>query len=204
MNRRTLLTALGISPLAGRLLATEAPVDPQRDAIRARYFPDVVLHTHEDKKVRLYQDLIKDKIVMINFMYARCNGVCPGITSNLVKVQRMLGDRVGRDIFMYSISLKPEEDSPKALREYARAHGVRPGWTFLTGHPKDIELLRGKLGARNPDPKLDADTSQHTGIIRYGNEPMRWWAACAGLSKPSWIIESLSWVDWPSNRPKQG
>lgn len=203
MKRRSLLTALGMSPFAAGMMAREAP-DPQREAIRARYFPDVVLHTHEGKKVRLYRDLIKDKIVMINFMYARCDGVCPGITANLVKVQRLLGDRVGRDIFMYSLSLKPEEDTPKVLKEYAQMHGVRPGWKLLTGHPQDVELLRRKLGARNLDPVLDADTSQHTGIIRYGNEPMRWWAACPGLSRPSWIVESVSWVDWPKNHAKPG
>jgi len=203
MKRRSLLTAFGMSPFAGGMMAREAS-DPQREAIRARYFPDVVLHTHEGKKVRFYRDLIKDKIVMINFMYAHCDGICPGITANLVKVQRLLGDRVGRDIFMYSLSYSFSTFGPKVLKEYAQMHGVRPGWKFLTGHPQDVELLRRKLGARNLDPVLDADTSQHTGIIRYGNEPMRWWAACPGLSRPAWIVESVSWVDWPKNRVKPG
>jgi protein SCO1/2 len=174
-----------------------------RELIRRRYFPDVILTTHEGKQVRFYEDLIKDKSVVINMMYADCEGVCPGITMNLVKVQKLLGDRVGRDIFFYSLTLKPKQDDPKALKNYAKMHGVGPGWLFLTGKPADIESLRVKLGFTNPDPKLDADTSQHIGNIRFGNEPRTHWAACPGLAKPTWIVEELSWVMLPrENRAK--
>lgn len=68
-------------------------------------FPNVPLVTHEGKAVRFYDDLVKNKTVMINFMYARCGDICPGMTANLKLVQKELGDRVGKDIFMYSISL---------------------------------------------------------------------------------------------------
>jgi protein SCO1 len=168
-----------------------------RDKIRQRYFPDVVLYTHEGKRVRFYEDLIKGKIVTINVMYATCKGVCPGITANLVKVQRLLGKRVGREVFMYSITLEPERDTPQVLKNYAKMHGVGPGWTYLTGKPEDIELLRRKLGFTNPNPQVDKDTSQHIGNLRYGNEPLMLWAACPGLASPNWIYESLSWVIRP-------
>ena len=79
-------------------------------------------------------------------------------------------------------------------------HGAKPGWLFLTGDPKDIELLRRKLGFTNPDPKLDADKSQHIGMVRYGNEPLQQWAACPGQANASWIVESVLWVDWPRTR----
>jgi len=166
-----------------------------RERVRKHFLPSVPLLTQDGKKVRFYDDLVKDKIVIINFTYTRCAGVCPGITSNLVRVQRLLGDRVGRDIFMYSITLKPEEDSPRALREYAKVHGVGPGWTFLSGNSDDIELLRRKLGFTNPNPEIDKDKSQHIGNLRYGNEPLCLWAACPGLAHPEWIAESISWVD---------
>ncbi len=124
------------------------------------------------------------------------------ITMNLRKVQKLLGDRVGRDIFFYSITLKPEEDSPSALKEYAQMHNVGPGWLFLTGVPAEIELLRRKLGFTNPDPKLDADKSQHIGMVRYGNERLQLWAACPGMAHASWIVESVSFVDWPKTGPE--
>src|SRR5262245_10481757 len=93
---------------------------PPRERIRQPYFPAVRLVTHEGKTVRLYEDLIKGNIVVINFFYATCKGICPPATANLLRVQALLKNRVGRDIFMYSFSLKPAEDTPAVLRRYAQ------------------------------------------------------------------------------------
>ncbi len=205
ISRRSVLALIGAAPFAGALVArAETPVSSgpslasvlSRDRIREQHFPNVLLTTHEGKKVRFYDDLLKNKIVVINFMYAKCEGVCPGITANLVKVQKLLGNRVGRDIFMYSFTLKPEHDTPEVLKSYADAYGVKKGWSFLTAAPEDMELLRRKLGFTDPDPVIDADKSSHIGNVRYGNEPLQRWASCPGLSKASWIAESISWVDW--------
>ena len=117
---------------------------------------------------------------------------------NLVKVQKALGDRVGRDIFVYSFTLKPKRDTPAVLKAYAEMHGVKPGWSFVTGSPRDMELLRVKLGFVDPDPKIDKDKSQHIGNVRYGNEALQLWAACPGLANPQWIVESIGYVDWPN------
>jgi protein SCO1/2 len=200
------LALLGAAPFAGALAARAETTPPPgvpveiksaRERIRDQHFPNLLLTTHEGRQVRFYDDLIKDKIVLINFMYVRCEGVCPGITANLVKFQKLLGNRLGRDIFMYSFTLKPEEDTPAVLRAYARAYKVRPGWSFITGAPADMELLRRKLGFTDPDPKLDAIKSSHIGNIRYGNEPLQLWGSCPGMSKASWIVESLKWIDSP-------
>jgi protein SCO1/2 len=153
-----------------------ASVSP-REGIRRRYFPDVELTTHLGHRVRFYEDLVKDKIVTINFFYATCEGICVPITSNLVKVQALLGDRVGRDIFMYSFSLKPKEDTPEVLKGYAERFKTKPGWVFLTGNPPDLELVRRRLGFVDPDPVRDANKTNHTGMIRYGNEPLQLGAA---------------------------
>ena len=210
LNRRDWLVLSGTALLASGLPLrasgqnTARKVVSPREKIRARYFPNVVLTSHEGKKVRFYDDLIKDKIVMINFMYAKCEGICPGITANLARVQKLLGNRVGRDIFMYSITLKPEQDTPAALKHYAQMHRTGPGWLFLTGAPADVELLRRKLGFTDPDPKRDKDTSNHIGNVRYGNEALMLWAACPGLSKAAAIAEAISWVDWPKDKPAAG
>lgn len=206
LSRRKMLRVIGVAPLAGGLLLEVSGQEPNannssREMIRQRYFPNLTLTTHEGKKVQFYDDLLKDKIVLINMMYAKCDGICMPITMNLRKVQKMLGDRVGRDIFFYSITLKPDEDTPNALKAYARMHHVGPGWLFLTGVPAEIELLRRKLGFTNPDPKLDADKTQHIGMVRYGNERLQLWAACPGMANASWIRESVSFVDWPKTGP---
>jgi protein SCO1/2 len=190
VNRRTLLANYLIAP----------DDSAQRGGPRADYFPNFILRTHENKPVRFYDDLIKGKLVVVNLMYAQCEGICPGMTANLVKVQRLLGDRVGRDIFMYSLTLKPEQDTPKALRHYAAMHRVQPGWLFLTGKRAEIEILRRKLGFYDPDPKVDRDTSQHIGLVRFGNEALDRWAACPALSNPEQIVRSILWLEGPKSQ----
>lgn len=183
-----------------------AKVSP-REVLRRRYFPDVTLLTHEGKKVRLYEDLIENKCVMMNFMYARCTGICSPVTANLRRAQMLMKDRVGRDIFMYSFTLKPREDSPEDLKEYVKDHKLGPGWTFLTGRPDDMELVRRRLGFVDPDPVLDADTTNHTGMVRYGNEALTLWAAFPGLQLPEAIVKSMLWVVSPKKGergPKPG
>jgi protein SCO1/2 len=179
----------------------EAPRPPKRwattstrETIRRRYFPDVTLVTHEGKKVRLYEDLFKDKCITVNFMYTHCQGICSPVTTNLLRVQELLGDRVGRDIFMYSFSLKPKEDTPAVLNDYVKARKIGRGWTFLTGTPADLELVRQRLGFIDRDPVRDADTSNHTGMVRYGNEPLQLWAAFPGMSKAEAIATQILWV----------
>ena len=207
VNRRQWLAASGSTLFAGGLSARASGGEakwktvPPREKIRSRHLPNVPLTTHEGRRVRFYDDLIKDKIVVINFMYATCEGVCPRITSNLQQVQRLLGDRVGRDIFFYSITLKPEKDTPEVLRNHVAMHKIKPGWLFLTGAPADVELLRRRLGFTDPDPVRDRDTANHIGNVRYGNEPLMLWAAAPGLSKPAAIAESILWVDWPKPEP---
>lgn len=165
---------------------------PDRVAvIREQHLPNVRLVTHEGRAVRFYDDLVQGKVVAINFMFATCRKACPGATANLVEVQKALGDRVGRDVTLLSISLDPERDTPEILRDYARAHGAGPGWYFLTGGHDDIELLRRKLGAYDLDPVVDADPTQHAGIVILGNEPRGRWKAISALSKPVRIRQAI-------------
>ena len=161
------------------------------DVIRERHLPNIELVTHEGRKVRFYDDLVKGKVVAINFMFATCRNACPVATKNLLEVQRELGDRVGRDVTMLSITLDAPRDTPAVLRAYAEAHGVGPGWYFLTGEREDIEMLRRKLGAYDLDPVVDADPTQHAGIVIMGNEPRGRWKAISALSKPVRIRQAI-------------
>jgi protein SCO1/2 len=202
INRRKMLAGLAVAPLATVLTSRAGGVVEQkwatrsaREKLQARYFPNFELTTQESKKVRFYDDLIKDKIVVINFMYAQCEGICVPVTQNLKRVQNLLGKRVGRDIFMYSITLKPEEDTPEKLKHYVQMHKLKPGWTFLTGKSDEIALLRRKLGFSDAKAKLDKDVTNHIGMIRYGNEARQWWAMCPGQANPPWIVESILWMD---------
>jgi len=204
MNRRKLLATLAVAPLATGAVARAVSFDNKfkvgessREKLQQRYFPNFELTTHEGKKVRFYDDLIKDKIVVINFMYVKCEGICMPVTMNLKRVQKLLGNRVGRDIFMYSITLKPEEDSPAALKRYVDMHRIKPGWRFLTGKPDEIDALRRKLGFTDAKAKLDKDLTNHTGMVKYGNEARQWWAMFPGEANAPWIVECIHWMDGP-------
>ena len=210
LKRRSLVAALGAAPIAAPLLAQAQTVGlenkfkqiPSRERIRQRYFPNLVLTDQNGRKLKFYDDLVKDKIVIFNMFYAQCEGICTPITRNLLRLQKVLGDRVGKDIFMYSFTLKPKEDTVAALKHYAQMHKVKPGWLFLTGSVDDMETIRRKLGYVDPDPEVDKDRSNHIGVIKYGNEPLERWGGCPGMQTPEWIAETLSWVDWPKNSPK--
>ena len=195
ITRRALFTPLAIGPVAA--LAAEVPArgTTSDQAGGRRRFPNVTLLTQDNRPVRFYDDLVKDKIVMINFFYVSCTGICPASTANLVKVQQLLGNRVGRDIFMYSISLKPREDRPAQLKKYEEMHGIKAGWTLLTGKPADCELLRLRLGFADPDPVRDRNVTNHIGLVVYGNEWLDGWAACPALTDPTAFVKYLSWMD---------
>jgi len=213
MDRRHFLgvTATAALGLAVYSALPERPDRPEKTAYpaipseerRRNRFLNVPLTTHEGRQVRFYDDLIKGKTVLLNIMYTVCTSeaICPLGTANLVSVQEILGPRVGRDIFMYSITLDPANDTPQVLKNYARAFGVKPGWTFLTGEKEEIERLRRNLGYVNLDPVKDKDPSQHGGMVRYGIEPLERWAACPILTQPKWIAKYLAWMEPMGERP---
>ena len=158
-----------------------------RELIQQRHLPNVELITQDNQKVHFYTDLVKDKRVVIQFMFARCKDICPLITHHLVEVQKLLKGRVGSDIFFYSITLSPEEDSTQDLKAFAKMHGAGPGWMFLTGKPEDILLLRKSLGFFYNNPKEDADRNNHSGMLVVGTEPLMRWTMCEGGANPKWI-----------------
>lgn len=199
-SRRYLVAGAGAAALAavGAALLRRPPRPGPVPSVGAQGpggIPNVPLTTHTGEAVRFYDDLVRDKIAVINMMYAGCSRTCPPMTHNLMQVQQLLHERVGKDIFMYSITLKPEQDSPQDLAHYARAYGVRPGWLFLTGTPADIERLRYALGFYDPDPEIDRAEGRHVGMVRIGNDPFRRWGMAPALADPRQIVSAILHVD---------
>jgi protein SCO1/2 len=220
-SRRTFsflgINAIAVAGLTPWLLALadepQAALSAQSDAAAplkgrmGRDIPNIQLVTHTDRRVRLYDDLVKGKKVLINFMYADCSNTCPRTTANLVKVQKSFGDRMGKDVFFLSITLTPDHDTPERLQAYAKDHGCGPGWEFLTGRIEDINRLRRYLGVYDATP----DITQHVGILTYGNEPEGKWGATSTLAKPdviAWMVKSRidGWTaqPWPARIVDQG
>jgi len=160
-------------------------------------FPNVVLQTQGGDTVRVYDDLIKGRVVTINFFFTTCTTICPRTTANLVKVQEALGASLGRDVVMISITVDPKTDTPPVLERYRRSHGARPGWFFLTGSQNDIDQVRRHLGVNRDG----GDKTQHTGMLTYGNEATGKWAATPAMSDPAQIARSvLRMVRSPADR----
>lgn len=201
LSRRNLLSLSRVAPRASR--SAEQTQALARKRVQEMHLPNVPLVSHEGKEVQFYDDLLKDKIVSINFFYANCDEICPLVSANLAKVQKLLGDQVGKQFFMYSITLKPEEDNVDVVRNYRESWHAGPGWTFFTGKPADIEKIRKGIGFTYPEPAVDKDKTQHIGNVRYGNEALMLWAACPGMAHAPWIVESFNWMMHPDTNRVQ-
>lgn len=183
------------SALAGTALfpSLVSAAKPAKRGPRAAYFPNALLRTHDGRQLRFYDDIVSgNKIIVFNMMYTVCANICPPNTATLLRVQELLGERVGRNIFFYSLTLRPDIDTPDALRAYARLYGVKPGWTFLTGAHGDMDAIRRKLGFSDRDPVVDADLSQHTGMIRVGNEAYDRWSMMSARLTPRQLANSIA------------
>jgi len=150
----------------------------------ADYFPNVPLVTQDGKTVMFYDDLLKDKKVLLDFMFAKCEDGCPLDTANLVRVQKLLGSKVGKDYHMYSITLDPEHDTPQVMKEYAALYGAGPGWLFLTGKRADIDKIRARFGDTG---KME----EHINTVKVGDVARGQWLKLPLNGDPNYIAAEV-------------
>jgi protein SCO1/2 len=194
MNRRQFF-GLGALPLAATPVLAAAPPRPPSLAAQRGWLPNIPLVTHTGETVRFYDDLIRDRTVLFNFFVVACpDGTCPSATAKLRAAQDMLGERMGRDVFFYSITLRPAEETPAVLREYASLFEPKPGWLFLSGEPQDIDFLRRSQGFADNDPERDKDVTLHTAMARYGDDRLERWGALSLRSSPKNIASTFKWL----------
>ena len=148
-----------------------------------KYFTDVELINQDGEKVRFYSDVLKNKIVVINTFFTTCTSICPPMNRNFEKIQEALGDRLGKNVFLVSITVDPVTDTPTRLKEYGRRFHARPGWMFLTGKKENLDWALYKLG-QYVEAKDD-----HTSIFIIGNEPKGLWKKAFGLAKTDELIK---------------
>jgi protein SCO1/2 len=151
-----------------------------------KYFSDVELIDQDGQKVRFYTDVLKNKILAINTFFTTCTNICPPMNRNFEKMQDALGDRLGKDVFLVSITVDPETDTPTRLKEYGRRFHARPGWLFLTGKKENVDWALYKLG------QYVETKDNHTSIFIIGNEPKGLWKKAFGLAKAEELIQILN------------
>jgi protein SCO1 len=171
----------------GTLAAAEpALAAPKGSPWNATYFGDTELVTQDGKRVKLYDDLLRDRMVVIAFVDPRCKGECGLVTANLVRVRRALAGRVGKDIFFYTVSVDPDQ-TPASLRAYAEAY--RADWTFLSGTKEALLAVRGKFGDHAP---LDVHSPQ----VNVGNEATGQWMSKSSLDNVTYLAGVIgNWLD---------
>jgi cytochrome oxidase Cu insertion factor (SCO1/SenC/PrrC family) len=134
------------------------------------YFTDLALVDQEGRRVRFYSDVLKDRVVLISFIYTNCKDACPLIMHRLSQVRDQLGEAFGKRVFFVSVSVDPARDTPQALAKYASQHKAEhPGWVFLTGEKANVDRILTRLGQRAETPEA------HSTMLLAGNVGNRHW-----------------------------
>jgi len=168
--------------------SAQQPAKPASQSPAHNYFTDVVLVNQDGEKMRLYSDLLHDKVVVINSFFATCPGSCLPMERNLEKVQQALGDRMGREVHIISISVDPTVDTPANLKAYAKKLNARPGWYFMTGEKQNVDFALGKLG------QLVTNKEDHLNIFIIGNERTGLWKKAFGLAQSAELVKVVESV----------
>ena len=191
--KQTLVTIIAVFCFGtGVTMAQETP--PQQtpstnaDSPAKKYFTDVVLVNQNGQKMRFYSDLLQGKVVIINSFFATCAGSCLPLTRNLEKVQQALGERMGKEVHILSISVDPTVDTPASLKAYAKKLNAGPGWYFLTGDKESVDFALKKIGHF-----VDSKES-HLNIFIIANERTGLWKKAFGLAKSDEIVKVVDSV----------
>jgi cytochrome oxidase Cu insertion factor (SCO1/SenC/PrrC family) len=168
------------APASKSSMDSVVTLSPKQRAARI-FFSDRRLLNQRGDEVAFYSDVLRDKVVLINFIYTQCTDACPTQTARLAQVQSLLGDRVGRDVALVSISVDPEHDTPQVLREYATRFGAKEGWVFLTGSSTDVNDVLRRLG------QLASSREEHTTLFIVGNVATGHWMKVHPDAAPSEI-----------------
>jgi protein SCO1/2 len=186
-----MLTALAALVMLSLPVDAQTPAKPTRaEEISAaeKYFTNTELLTQNGKTVRFYTDVLKGKVVVINCFFATCPGSCIPMNRNFEKIQALLGDKLGKEVFLVSITVDPEIDTPAVLKKYATTLNARPGWIFLTGQKTNVDLVQKKLG------QYVVDKNSHQNILIIGNVRTGLWKKAFGLAKPEEIAKIIESV----------
>ncbi|MEE8587106.1 MAG: SCO family protein [Acidobacteriota bacterium] len=182
------------------LLSWSALGGQESAAPAAQYFTDTVLVDQDGREVRFYSDMLKGKVVVIDTIFTTCTGICPILSKTFARVQEHVGERLGQDVHLISISVDPHNDTPARLKEFAGRFGAKPGWHFLTGSEENVAFILQKLG------QFVEDKESHKNIILIGNEPTGLWKKAFGLAPAEDLIKLVDSVlkdQGPKEKPDE-
>ena len=174
--------------LKGYLDKTAFAEPKKLDPNDLNYFTNTVLVNQYGEEMKFYEDLLADKIVVINPFFSECPGSCPIMHSKMQQIQEHLGDRIGKDVHLISITVDPDVDQPEILGEYAQSFEAKRGWYFLSGNKENVETILKKLG------KSVNNREEHDTIFLIGNIPTKLWKKANGLADADEVIKIVDSV----------
>lgn len=147
--------------------------------------PDVLLLDQHGRKVRFYSELVKGKVVAINFIFTTCTTICPPMGATFAKTQKIMNDRMGKDVHLISVTLDPQSDTPERLRAWAAKFDARPGWTLVTGPKPEVDRLLRALGS------YVSQKEDHPPLVLIGNDSRHLWTRADGLSSAAKLVKVI-------------
>lgn len=198
----TVCALLGVAPMAAQedphahhhqmMAAAPAPEKSEVQELGHLNIPDVPVIDQDGKPRQFYTDLVKGKVVAVNFVFTTCTTICPPMGANFAKLQKLLGDRSGRDVHLISVSVDPSTDTPERMKAWGQKFGAGPGWTLVTGDRAEITRLLKSLGVYTPS------ISDHSPLVLLGNDARHQWTRAYGLAAPAKLEELISGMAAPA------
>jgi len=181
-----LLCGLMASPaLAQSAAAPEVSFNVKGVEVRV---PDVVLRDQEGREVRFYSDLIKDKVVVLSFFYTSCAYTCGLQGRTLSRLQSLLGERLGKSVFLVSVTIDPAKDDPFKLKAWGQRYNLQPGWTLVTGEEAEMnKILLPFIGT-------PAGVGMHFPATFIGNDSKHLWTNAAGVLTPENLLDAIDFI----------
>ncbi len=167
------------------------PATQEAQPLDALNIPDVPLVDQDGKPVRFYTDLVKDRVVAVNFVFTTCTTICPPMGANFAKLQKILSSRPGRQVQLISVSVDPGIDTPESLKAWRAKFGAGPGWTLVTGDRNQVTRLLKSLGV------YTANISDHSPLVLLGDDAHHRWTRAYGLAAPAKLAELIDQIAAP-------
>lgn len=184
-------TANSISRLELRNLLLQAFLPPPTQGRGGNQFPNVPVTSHEGRTYQFHSELISNKVVMVQFMSLDTQQHFPTL-QHMAQVANHLGDKLGKEVNIYSITTEPEADSVERLAEYAQEHNLPSGWLLLRPASGDSQAISDRFA------KHLTRHHHHSGIntrmVHYGNGGVGIWGAFAVDADPGMALSRVSWL----------
>jgi protein SCO1/2 len=182
---KTLIASLTLVLAFALLPASLRAAPPEVQPLDSLNVPDVALVDQDGKPVHFYSDLVKGKVVAMNFVFTSCTTICPPMGANFAKLQKLTA---GKDVHLISVSVDPGVDTPERLKAWAAKFGAGPGWTLVTGDRNEVIHLLKALGV------YTAAITEHSPLVLLGNDAGHRWTRAYGLAAPAKLAELIEQI----------